>query len=162
MDNDRGNLSLHFVLYSFICRMISICGIVLMAYADSKEGKSLFASASSTSSAKNWKANSLGKILLLLMYLPLFAEHRKSSSWIRLTFGLCLIVSNTVGYRINISASLMNVWLLFGNLPFAGQGDFFPEGVQYCLFINTVVIIGGLLLMLAYGSENTDLKKKTC
>ncbi|CAC5370551.1 unnamed protein product [Mytilus coruscus] len=149
-----------------IVRIISICGIVLMAYADDTGGKSLFASTSSTLSAENWKSKSIGKILLLLMYFPLLAENVDSSSWIRLSFGLCLIVSNTVGYRINISTVLMIVWLLFGNFPFAYQRHSYYfyimwyEKWSYFSLINTIVITGGFLLKLAYGYENTDLKKK--
>lgn len=153
------------MFYSYICRIISVCGIVLMAYADDTGGKSLFASTSSPLSAKNWKSKSIGKILLLLMYVPLWAEHVHSSSWIRLYFGLFLLVINIVGYRIKISTVFMIVWLLFGNFPFSGHGHDYNntwyEKLSYLLFINTIVITGGLLLMLAYGSENTDLKKKT-
>lgn len=154
------------VFYLFFCRIISIFGIVLMAFADNTGGKSLFASTSSTLSAENRKKQCLGKILLLLMYVPLLIENVDSSSWIRLSFGLCLIVSNAIGYRINISAILMIVWLLLGNLPFAGRNMIhhfnmrWYEHPSYLFFINTIVITGGLLLMLAC-SENTDLKKKT-
>lgn len=136
-----------------------------MAYADVTGGKSLFASTSSNLSAENWKAKCIGKILLLLMYVPLLGEIVVSSSWIRLSVGVCLIVCNTVSYRINISTVLMIVWLLFGNLPCVDHRHHYHskwyENPNYFFFINTIVITGGLLLLLAYGSENTDLKKKT-
>ncbi|CAG2226972.1 unnamed protein product [Mytilus edulis] len=62
-----------------IVRIISIFGIVLMAFADNTGGKSLFASTSLNLSAENRKRKCLGKILLLLMYVPLLIENVDSS-----------------------------------------------------------------------------------
>ncbi|CAC5418446.1 unnamed protein product [Mytilus coruscus] len=144
-------------------RAISICGIVLMAYADVPGGKSLFASSSSSFFAGNWKSKMTGKILLLWMYFPLLIENIETPGWIRLTVGLCLIVSNTIGYRINVSAVLIIVWLLLGNYSFIDKRRtlYDSDFSSYTYLMNTMMIIGGYLLMISYGSENTDIKKKT-
>lgn len=141
-----------------------MCGIVLMAYADNAGEKSLFACTSSSLSKVNWKENIIGKSLLLLMYFPLLFENINSSSWIRLSLGLCLVVINIVGYRINIFSVLMIVWLMFGNFPSTQKAyyrEFWYEDPTFFFLINTLLTTGGFLLLLAYGSENIDSKKKS-
>lgn len=129
-----------------------------MAYADVPGGKSLFARSSSAFFAGNLKSKMTGKILLLWIYFPLLIENIESPGWIRLIVGLCLVMSNTIGFRVKITSVLIGVWLLLGNCPFIDKrrtlydSDF--SSLTY--FMNTMMMTGGYLLQVSCRSENTD------
>lgn len=135
----------------------------MLAYADVPGGKSLFARSSSAFFTGNWKSKMTGKILLLWMYFPLLIENIETPGWIRLIIGLCLVVSNTIGYRVKTTSVLIIVWLLIVNYPFIDKRrtlyDSNFSSITY--FMNTMMIKGGYLLLVSYRSENTDSNNKT-
>ncbi|WAR31032.1 SURF4-like protein [Mya arenaria] len=153
----------------FLLRNLALAGGVLLLLAENKaEGRSLFAGLPSLgeNNPKQYMQLS-GRILLVLMFLTLL---RFEADFLQITqnlVGTALIILIAVGYKTKLSALVLVVWLTclnlyfnaFWNIPsYKPMRDFLKYD-----FFQTLSVIGGLLLVVAFGPGGVSMdehKKK--
>ncbi|KAL8625933.1 Surfeit locus protein 4 [Nucella lapillus] len=170
-----GIIALQTVAYSilwdlkFLMRNLALSGGVLLLLAENKaEGKSLFAGLPSMGENNPRQYMQLsGRILLVLMFLTLL---RMEVSFLQILLnlvGTALILLIAVGYKTKLSALVLALWLTGLNFYFNAWWnipDYRPmrDFLKYDFF-QTLSVIGGLLLVVAYGPGGVSMdehKKK--
>jgi hypothetical protein len=153
----------------FLMRNLALAGGVILLLAESRaEGKSLFAGLPSTgdNNPKQYLQLS-GRLLLVLMFLTLLRFEVSVFQIILNLVGTALILLIAVGYKTKLSALVLVLWLMGLNMYFNAWWnipDYRPmrDFLKYDFF-QTLSVIGGLLLVVAYGPGGVSMdehKKK--
>lgn len=143
-------------------------GVLLLLAEDRAEGKSLFAGLPSLgeNSPKQYMQLS-GRILLVLMFLTLLRLELDFFHIIQNLIGTALIILIAIGYKTKLSALVLAVWLTLLNMYFNAWWNIpsykpMRDFLKYDFF-QTLSVIGGLLLVVAYGPGGVSMdehKKK--
>lgn len=152
-----------------ICRNLALAGGVLLLLAEDRtEGRSLFAGLPSLgeNNPKQYMQLS-GRILLVLMFLTLLRFEVDFLLLVQNLVGTALIVLIAIGFKTKLSALVLVVWLTGLNMYFNAWWnipDYKPmrDFLKYDFF-QTLSVIGGLLLVVAYGPGGVSMdehKKK--
>ncbi|BFZ20490.1 hypothetical protein BsWGS_23529 [Bradybaena similaris] len=170
-----GTISLQTVAYStvfdfkFLCRNLALAGGVLLLLAESKtEGKSLFAGLPSAGESNPKQYIQLsGRLLLVLMFITLLHFEASFLQIVQDLIGSALMICIAIGYKTKLSALVLTVWLTgmnfyfnaWWNIPdYRAMRDFLKYD-----FFQTMSVIGGLLLVVAFGPGGVSMdehKKK--
>ncbi|XP_046583420.1 surfeit locus protein 4-like [Haliotis rubra] len=153
----------------FLLRNLALAGGVLLLLAEDRtEGRSLFAGLPSLgeNNPKQYMQLS-GRILLVLMFLTLLRFEVDFLLLVQNLVGTALIVLIAIGFKTKLSALVLVVWLTGLNLYFNAWWnipDYKPmrDFLKYDFF-QTLSVIGGLLLVVAYGPGGVSMdehKKK--
>ncbi|XP_060069808.1 surfeit locus protein 4-like [Ylistrum balloti] len=153
----------------FLLRNLALAGGVLLLLAEDRaEGKSLFAGLPSLgeNNPKQYMQLS-GRILLVLMFLTLLRLELDFFQMIQNLVGTALILLIAVGFKTKLSALVLVVWLTLLNLYFNAWWNVpsykpMRDFLKYDFF-QTLSVIGGLLLVVAYGPGGVSMdehKKK--
>ncbi|GAB1598586.1 surfeit locus protein 4-like [Argonauta hians] len=147
----------------FLLRNLALAGGVLLLLAESKaEGRSLFAGLPTLgeNSPKQYMQLS-GRILLVLMFLTLLRFDMNLFQIIENLVGTGLILLVAVGYKTKLSALALVIWLTalnfyfnaWWNIPeYRSMRDFLKYD-----FFQTLSVVGGLLLVVAYGPGGVSM-----
>ena len=143
-------------------------GVLLLLAEDRAEGKSLFAGLPSLgeNTPKQYMQLS-GRILLVLMFLTLLRFELDFFQIIQNLVGTALIILIAIGYKTKLSALALVVWLTVLNIYFNAWWNIpsykpMRDFLKYDFF-QTLSVIGGLLLVVAYGPGGVSMdehKKK--
>jgi len=151
----------------FFLRSMALTGGLLLLLAESREeAKSLFAGVPTLDTHSKPKSymQLAGRVLLLLMYLTLL---KFDMSFFHIVFnliGTILIMLVTVGYKTRLSALVMVSFLMiinvyenaFWSVPeWKAMRDFLKYD-----FFQTLSVIGGLLLVVAFGPGGASLDEQ--
>ncbi|XP_067662048.1 surfeit locus protein 4-like [Haliotis asinina] len=153
----------------FLLRNLALAGGVLLLLAEDRtEGRSLFAGLPSLgeNNPKQYMQLS-GRILLVLMFLTLLRFEVDFLLLVQNLIGTALIVLIAIGFKTKLSALVLVVWLTGLNFYFNAWWnipDYKPmrDFLKYDFF-QTLSVIGGLLLVVAYGPGGVSMdehKKK--
>ncbi|CAG2215214.1 ERV29 [Mytilus edulis] len=153
----------------FLLRNLALVGgVVLLLAEDKAEGKSLFAGLPSIgeNNPKQYMQLS-GRILLVLMFLTLLRLDFDFFQIIQNLVGTALIILIAVGYKTKLSALVLVAWLTCINVYFNAWWNIpsykpMRDFLKYDFF-QTLSVIGGLLLVVAYGPGGVSMdehKKK--
>ncbi|XP_046360919.1 surfeit locus protein 4-like [Haliotis cracherodii] len=153
----------------FLLRNLALAGGVLLLLAEDRtEGRSLFAGLPSLgeNNPKQYMQLS-GRILLVLMFLTLLRFEVDFLLLVQNLVGTALIVLIAIGFKTKLSALVLVVWLTGLNMYFNAWWnipDYKPmrDFLKYDFF-QTLSVIGGLLLVVAYGPGGVSMdehKKK--
>lgn len=143
-------------------------GVLLLLAEDRAEGKSLFAGLPSLgeNNPKQYMQLS-GRILLVLMFLTLLRFEMDFFQMVQNLVGTALIILIAIGYKTKLSALILVVWLSLLNVYFNAFWSIpaykpMRDFLKYDFF-QTLSVIGGLLLVVAYGPGGVSMdehKKK--
>lgn len=143
-------------------------GVLLLLAEDRAEGKSLFAGLPSLgeNNPKQYMQLS-GRILLVLMFLTLLRFEMDFFQMVQNLVGTALIILIAIGYKTKLSALVLVVWLSLLNVYFNAFWSIpaykpMRDFLKYDFF-QTLSVIGGLLLVVAYGPGGVSMdehKKK--
>jgi ER-derived vesicles protein len=160
------------ILYGvFLVRNISLCGSLILLFAENQEEKAKSLMAGLPATGENIPQQYLlltGRVLVVLMFLTLTLFSLHSFVQILLTMVcLCGVLMVAVGYKTKLTAlalvvvlTLMNFY--YNNFWGVSYGDGSWDFLKYDFF-QTWSIIGGLLLIVSYGPGGVsvdDYKKK--
>lgn len=148
--------SLCFCPPCFFSRNLALTGGLLLLLAETRdEGKTMFAGVPSVGGSKSRTYMQLtGRMLLVLMFLTVFSFD-DISHIVLFAIGLILVVFVAVGFKAKLSALVLVLILFLGNLlinDFWNLASDSPlrDFVKYDFF-QLLSVIGGLLLVVAYG-----------
>jgi uncharacterized membrane protein YphA (DoxX/SURF4 family) len=151
----------------FFLRSLALAGGLLLLLAESRqEAKSLFAGVPTLDSHKTPKTymQLAGRVLLLLMYLTLLKWDMSLWHIVFNLVGTILIMLVTVGYKTKLSALCMVCFLMIINVyenafwmipDWKAMRDFLKYD-----FFQTLSVIGGLLLVVAFGPGGASLDEQ--
>lgn len=153
----------------FLLRNLALAGGVLLLLAEDRaEGKSLFAGLPSLgeNNPKQYMQLS-GRILLVLMFLTLLRFEMDFFQMVQNLVGTALIILIAIGYKTKLSALVLVIWLSLLNVYFNAFWSIpaykpMRDFLKYDFF-QTLSVIGGLLLVVAYGPGGVSMdehKKK--
>ena len=143
-------------------------GILLLLVENKAEGKSLFAGLPSMGDNHPRQYIQLfGRILLVLMFVSLLRFEVSVVQIVITVVGAVFIALISVGYKTKLSALVLALWLTMSNFyinAFWNVPDYRPmrDFLKYDFF-QTLSVIGGLLLVVAYGPGGVSMdehKKK--
>lgn len=151
----------------FFLRSLALTGGLILLLAESRqEARSIFAGLPSLDNQNKPKTymQLTGRVLLLLMYLTLL---KFDMSFFHIVFnlvGTVLIMLVTVGYKTKLSALLMVLFLMIINVYenafwMVPQWKAMRDFLKYDFF-QTMSVIGGLLLVVAFGPGGASLDEK--
>lgn len=149
------------------CRSLALTGGLILLLAESRqEARSIFAGLPSLDNQNKPKTymQLTGRVLLLLMYLTLL---KFDMSFFHIVFnlvGTVLIMFVTVGYKTKLSALIMVLFLMVINVYenafwMVPQWKAMRDFLKYDFF-QTMSVIGGLLLVVAFGPGGASLDEK--
>jgi len=151
----------------FFLRSLALSGGLLLLLAESRqEAKSLFAGVPTLDTPNKPKAymQLAGRVLLLLMYMTLLKFDVTPFHLIFNLVGTVLILFVTVGFKTKLSALVMVAFLLMINVyenafwmvpEWKAMRDFLKYD-----FFQTLSVIGGLLLVVAFGPGGASLDEQ--
>jgi len=151
----------------FFLRSLALSGGLILLLAESRqEARSIFAGLPSLDNTNKPKTymQLTGRVLLLLMYLTLLKFDMSLYHIVFNLFGTILIMLVTVGYKTKLSALCMVLFLLIINVYenafwMVPQWKAMRDFLKYDFF-QTMSVIGGLLLVVAYGPGGVSLDEK--
>jgi len=151
----------------FFLRSLALAGGLILLLAESRqEARSVFAGVPTLDTQNKPKTymQLTGRVLLLLMYLTLLKFDMSFFHVVFNLIGTVLIMLVTVGYKTKLSALLMVLFLMMLNVyenafwmvpHWKAMRDFLKYD-----FFQTMSVIGGLLLVVAFGPGGASLDEQ--
>lgn len=151
----------------FFLRSLALSGGLILLLAESRqEARSVFAGVPTLDTHNKPKTymQLTGRVLLLLMYLTCLKFDMSFFHIVFNLFGTVLIMLVTVGYKTKLSALVMIVFLMMINVYenafwMVPQWKAMRDFLKYDFF-QTMSVVGGLLLVVAFGPGGASLDEQ--